>query len=246
VEPSPRRLHDDALETLHLHYALTRDPATRDELVEAYTSLVQTAAGRFRGRGESFEDLVQVGYIGLLRALDRFDPQRGFPFVAYALPTILGEIRRHFRDQRWKVRVPRSVQERYLDVRAARDDLTQALARPPTVADIADALHLTVDEVVEAAEAGATFTPAGPELLEDESGRCLAAVDPGYEAVDNALLARSLIRRLPEWQQEIVELRFAEELTQSEIGERIGVCQMRVSRVLSRIIASLRDDLATA
>ena len=225
---------------------MTRDRATRDELVEAYTSLVRTAAGRFRGRGESYEDLLQVGYLGLLRALDRFDPQRGFPFVAFALPTILGEIRRHFRDQRWKVRVPRSVQERYLEVRAARDDLTQALARPPTVADIAGALDLTVDEVVEATEAGATFTPVSAELLGDEPPRCFSVVDPGYETVEVTMLARSLIRRLPDWQQEIIELRFGEELTQTEIGQRIGVCQMRVSRVLARILASLREDLTTA
>jgi len=246
VEPTSRRQPDDELETLHLHYAVTRDRATRDQLVEAYTSLVRTAAGRFRGRGESYEDLIQVGYIGLLRALDRFDPERGFPFVAFALPTILGEIRRHFRDQRWKVRVPRSVQERYLEVRAARDDLTQALARPPTVADIAGALELSVDQVVEAAEAGATFTPVPTDAFGDEPPRCFSVVDPGYEAVDNAVLAESLVRRLPEWQQQIIELRFGEQLTQAEIGQRIGVCQMRVSRVLSRILAALREELATA
>jgi RNA polymerase sigma-B factor len=209
--------------------------------VEAYAELVRSVARRFHGRGEALEDLVQVGFVGLLQALERFDPTRGAPFIAFAMPTMVGELKKHFRDRRWNIRVSRELQERYLEVRAARDRLTQALGRVPTPADIAADLGIRTDDVVEALEAGSTFGMAsldGWRGERDPDGRWR---DGGYDVIDDRLFVDALVATLPSRQREVLELRFRHELTQAEIGRRVGMGQMQVSRLLSRTLRSLRD-----
>ena len=228
---------------LHLRYAESRDPEVRAELVEAYHGLVQSMARRFAGRGESFDDLVQVAYVGLLQALDRFDPRHGRPFAVFAVPTIVGELKKHFRDHRWRVRVSRQLQERYLEVREARNRLIHELARVPTLADIAADLGMTVDDVAEALEAGSTFTMASldrPRALGSPPDHLWRTRNSGFDAVENRLHLQSLLDRLSPAQREVLRLRFHGELTQSEIAHRLGVSQMQVSRVLSRTLSSLR------
>lgn len=238
-ETRPREDSED----LHLRYAKSRDPAVRAELVEAYEGLVRSIARRFAGRGESFDDLVQVAYVGLLLALDRFDPRRGRPFAAFAVPTIVGELKKHFRNHRWTVHVPRPVQERYLEVRAARDRLVHDLGRVPTLADIAADLGMTADDVAEALEAGSTFSMASldrPRASGSPPEDLCCTRDKGFDAVEDRLYVQALVDRLPSAQREVLCLRFHGELTQSEIGRRIGACQMQVSRVLARTLSSLR------
>lgn len=230
-------------EDLHLRYAESRDPALRAELVEAYDGLVRSSARRFAWRGESFDDLLQVGYVGLLQALDRYDPRRGRPFAAFAVPTIVGELKKHFRDRRWRVRVPRQLQERYLEVREARDRLVHDLGRIPTLTDIAADLGIGVDDVAEALEAGSTFSMASldrPQVTGAPPDHVWRTRNSGFDAVENGLHVQSLLRRLSPDQREVLRLRFRAELTQSEIGRRLGVSQMQVSRVLSRTLSSLR------
>jgi RNA polymerase sigma-B factor len=229
------------LAELHARYAATHDPALRGELVEAYSDLVRSVARRFDGRGESFEDLVQVGFVGLLQAIERFDPGRGFPFIAFALPTMVGELKKHFRDRRWRMRVSRDLQERYLEVRAARDRLVQTLGRIPSTADIGEELGITADDVVEALEVGSTFAMAsleGGRGERDPGGRCR---EDGYDAVDDRLFVDALLATLPGRHRDVVWLRFNDELTQAEIGRRVGMGQMQVSRLLSRTLRTLRD-----
>jgi len=231
------------LAAAHRRYAATRDAALRAELVEAYTPLVKAVAKRFAGRGEPLEDLQQTAFVGFLEALNRFDPDRGPRFVSFAVPTIVGHLKRHFRDRRWRVHVPRSVQERYLLVRAARDDLTQELRRVPTVLDIANALGLDVDQVAEAMDAGDSFgmtsLEARPNII-DNAGPTDRG-ERGYREVDDRLLADAMVSRLPDRQRRVLALRFGGELTQAEIARRIGTSQMQVSRILARSLATLRS-----
>ena len=236
----------EELVELHIRYADSRDPAARAELVEAYAGLVRSVSLRFAGRGESTEDLIQVGFVGLLQALERFDPHRGCPFRAFAAPTIVGELKKHFRDRRWRIRVPRSVQERYLEVRAARDRLVQVLGRAPTAADIAAQLDVTCEEVLEAMDAGSSFSMAS---LDSPGGYAMAhparTGDKGYDAVENGLFVEALLDRLPARERDVVVLRFHGELTHSEIGRRLGMGQMQVSRTLTRTLSSLRARAVT-
>ncbi len=233
-------VRSDELE-LHRRYAETQDPAVRSDLLESYTGLVRSLARRFAGRGESVEDLMQVGFVGLLQALERFDPNRGCPFLAFAVPTIVGELKKHFRDRRWRIRVPRQLQERYLEVRAVRDGLVQTLGRNPTVEDVAAELGISEDDVLEAMEAGATFSMAS---LDAPTGYGMPQPwwtgERGYEDLEDRLLVDSLLARLPAPQRDVVVLRYYGELTQSEIGRRLGMGQMQVSRILARTLGSLR------
>ena len=231
---------------LHSRYAETRDPTARAELVEAYAGLARSVARRFAGRGESLEDLIQVGFVGLLQALQRFDPNRGCPFVGFAVPTIAGELKKHFRDRRWRIRVPRGLRERYLEVRAARNRLAQGLGRIPTVPDIAAELGISCDEVAEAMEAGSTFSMPS---IDSPGGYAMSHAaqtgEKGYDAVEDKLLVGRLLARVPAPQREVLLLRFHGELTQSEIGHRLGMGQMQVSRVLARTLSSLQARAAT-
>jgi RNA polymerase sigma-B factor len=236
------RAETDRLAAAHHRYAATRDAALRAELVEAYSPLVKAIAKRFAGRGELLEDLQQTAFVGLLEALDRFDPNRGSRFVSFAVPTMVGHLKRHFRERRWRMHVPRSVQERYLLIRSARDDLTQDLQRIPTVLDIATALGLRVDQVVEAMEAGDTFGMTSLEALPHVIDHVVSTDrGEGYREVDDRLFVDAVVSRLPDPQRRVVALRFGGELTQAEIGRRIGTSQMQVSRLLSRSLARLRS-----
>ncbi|KKD02883.1 SigB/SigF/SigG family RNA polymerase sigma factor [Streptomyces sp. WM6386] len=249
-----RRRHDDAPDTAGLFARLAvleegpeRD-AVRDELVTAWLPMAHRIAGRFRERGESIEDLRQVAALGLVKAVDRFDPERG-AFESYAVPTITGEVKRHFRDRMWALRVPRRVQELRNKVRVARRELTQTPgSAEPTVADLAAHTGLTEDEVATGLEALESFSTLSldAELSSDEDGYSLAdtlgAADASYETVVDRESAKAGLRRLPERDRAILYMRFFEDMTQSRIADQLGISQMHVSRLISRSCARVRAE----
>ena len=231
----------------------------RNTLVELNLSLVKFGSRRFRGRPEPMEDIIQVGTIGLIKAIDRFDPERGVEFSAFALPTIVGEMKRFFRDTGWAVRVPRRLQELRIDMAKASDALEQRDGHRPARAELAERLHLTPEEVAEGELAANAYTahsldaPVGDDesrAPRGTSGRRTAVDEPAYELIDDLVSLRPLLARLDARDRLILTLRFGQELTQAEIGRRIGLSQMHVSRLLARILGELRsgllDDDATA
>jgi RNA polymerase sigma-B factor len=225
--------------------------ARRDELVRLHMPIVEYVARRFYGRGEPMSDLVQVGSIGLINALDRFDPGRGLEFTSYATPTIVGEIKRYFRDKGWMVRVPRRLQEVRSAMGPATADLNQQLGRSPTVAELAARIGATTDEVVEALESGNAYSPASIEAQTDPaSGWSLADTlgfdDAGIEQIEYRESLKPLLASLGERERTILVLRFFHNRTQSQIAEEIGLSQMHVSRLLARTLAQLRTGLADA
>lgn len=221
----------------------------RNTLVELNLALVKFAAARFRSRSEPMEDIIQVGTIGLIKAIDRFDADRGVEFPTFAMPTIVGEIKRFFRDTSWSVRVPRRLQELRLDLAKAGDELAQKLDRSPTVAELAERLGLSEDEVVEGMAASNAYTAssldAQPE--EDDAEGALADrigyEDHGLEGIEYIESLKPLIARLTPRDRRILSLRFVANMTQSEIGEELGISQMHVSRLLSRTLGKLRRGL---
>ncbi|MYY02502.1 MULTISPECIES: RNA polymerase sigma factor SigF [unclassified Streptomyces] len=221
----------------------------RNTLVELNLALVKFAASRFRSRSEPMEDIVQVGTIGLIKAIDRFELSRGVEFPTFAMPTIVGEIKRFFRDTSWSVRVPRRLQELRLDLAKAGDELAQQLDRAPTVGELADRLGLSRDEVLEGMAASNAYTAssldAKPE--EDEHEGALADrigyEDHGLEGIEYVESLKPLIAVLPDRDRKILSLRFVANMTQSEIGEELGISQMHVSRLLSRTLVKLRRGL---
>ena len=225
------------------------DVAAREELVHRFVPLAKRLAGRHSRSGESQEDLEQVAVLGLLKAVDRYDPDLG-PFVRYAVPNIIGELKRHFRDRGWTIRVPRSTQEHYLAVKGATDQLSAEIGRSPTPKEIAEQAGLTLEDVMEALEAATRAYSAipldAPHPGEDEEhrtlGDTLGAEDPGYASVELGDLLTPAFLALPERGQAILKLRFVDDLTQREIAERIGISQMHVSRLLRRAL----DRLAAA
>ncbi|MDU0299146.1 SigB/SigF/SigG family RNA polymerase sigma factor [Streptomyces sp. PAL114] len=250
-----RRRHDDAPDTTALFSRLAslddgpeRD-AVRDELVTAWLPMAHRIAGRFRDRGESIEDLRQVAALGLVKAIDRFDPERG-AFESYAVPTITGEVKRHFRDRMWALRVPRRIQELRNKVRVARRELTQNPGSPePSVADIAAHTGLTEEEVSAGMEALESFSTLSldAELSSDDDGYSLADTlgtsDGSYDVVVDRESAKEGLRRLPERERAILYMRFFEDMTQSRIADRLGISQMHVSRLISRSCARVRADV---
>ncbi|MEW2075944.1 SigB/SigF/SigG family RNA polymerase sigma factor [Streptomyces sp. NPDC012403] len=252
---APRRRHDDAPDTAALFTRLAsledgpeRD-AVRDELVTAWLPMAHRIAGRFRDRGEAVEDLRQVAALGLVKAIDRFDPSRG-AFESYAVPTITGEVKRHFRDRMWALRVPRRVQELRNKVRVARRELTQNPGSPePSVTDIAAHTGLTEEEVAAGMEALESFSTLSldAELSSDDDGYSLAdtlgAADASYDIVVDRESAKEGLRRLPERERAILYMRFFEDMTQSRIADRLGISQMHVSRLISRSCARVRADV---
>jgi len=238
-----RRLQDDARDSADRQ-------ATRDRIVEMHLPLVRYLAGRLAGRTESFEDLVQVGVIGLLKAIDRFDPTLGKPFATYAAPTVTGEIKHHLRDTGWLVRVPRRAQELRAGVIRAVDELSHASGRSPTVSEIAAHLGIASEEVAEALDVARARTPTPlDELLDTEDGPgmqgLVAEVDQGFEQVEDRVLLAEAMSRLSDQEREVVRLRFDEGKTQSEIAAIIGVSQMQVSRLLSRSVVKMRETMDT-
>jgi len=249
-----RRRHDDAPDTAALFNRMAaledgaeRD-AVRDELVTAWLPMAHRIAGRFRDRGESVEDLRQVAALGLVKAIDRFEPERG-AFESYAVPTITGEVKRHFRDRMWALRVPRRVQELRNKVRVARRELTQNPgATEPSNSDIAAHTGLTEDEVATGMEALESFSTLSldAELSAGEDGYSLAdtlgAPDESYDTVVDRESAKEGLRRLPERERAILYMRFFEDMTQSRIADQLGISQMHVSRLITRSCARVRDE----
>jgi RNA polymerase sigma-B factor len=229
-------------------YARTRDPRLREQLVHRYLPLARYAAARYRRGSEPFDDLVQVASLGLLKAIDRYDPAHGAAFSSYALPTMSGELRRHFRDRGWTVRPPRDLQEAALAVEKAIDVLSRALGRSPTVGEIAERLELSEEAVLEAREAltarmsTSLSTPArgGEEDDERSLQARLGTDDDGFAEAERRATLDVLRRSLTAREREIVRLRFEEDLTQAEIGARVGLSQMHVSRLLRTAIEKLR------
>ncbi|MET8904469.1 SigB/SigF/SigG family RNA polymerase sigma factor [Streptomyces sp. NPDC004538] len=249
-----RRRHDDAPDTMERFGRLAALPdgperdALRDELVTAWLPMAHRIAGRFRDRGESLEDLRQVAALGLVKAIDRFDSERG-AFESYAVPTITGEVKRHFRDRMWALRVPRRVQELRNKVRVARRELTQSPGSPePSVAALAAHTGLTEDEVSAGMEALESFSTLSldAELSAGDDGYSLAdtlgAADGSYDTVIDRESAKTGLRRLPERERAILYMRFFEDMTQSRIADQLGISQMHVSRLISRSCARVRDE----
>jgi len=229
---------------LFAEFARTRDRRIRNELVERHMGLAAHVARRFGRRGPGADDLRQVAFLALVKAVDRFDPSREVAFSTFAGRTIEGEIKRHFRDHTWSVRVPRSAKETHLQLRRATDELTQRLGRSPTVPQLAEYLRLDQDEVIEGLAAGSAYTTASldaPLGGDGDGRRQIGGEDERYGHVVDLDAVEQLLRRLPEREQEIVRLRFYEELSQSEIAERVGISQMHVSRLLRRSFEQMRD-----
>ena len=232
-----------------VEFAKTRDPGLRDTLIEAHLGLAEYLARRFSNRGEPLDDLVQVASVGLLKAVDRFDPDRGVEFSTYATHTVVGELKRHFRDKGWAVRAPRRMQELYLRLGKVISTLSQELGRSPTIPELATEAQVSEEEVLEAMEAGQAYrfasldAPAPGEDSGGESlGNHLGEVDPQLVDAEHRATLSPLIASLPAREQTILHLRFFEGLTQSEIAARLGISQMHVSRLLARSLAQLRAE----
>ncbi|WP_338671664.1 RNA polymerase sigma factor SigF [Streptomyces sp. SCSIO 30461] len=222
----------------------------RDTLIELNLPLVRYAAARFRSRNEPMEDIVQVGTIGLIKAIDRFDCERGVEFPTFAMPTVVGEIKRFFRDTSWSVRVPRRLQELRLALTKASDELSQKLDRSPTVPELAAVLGVSEEDVVDGLAVGNAYTASSLDSPspEDDGGEGSLADRLGYE--DSALEGveyreslKPLLAKLPPRERQIIMLRFFANMTQSQIGEEVGISQMHVSRLLTRTLAQLREGL---
>nr|WP_207630821.1 MULTISPECIES: RNA polymerase sigma factor SigF [unclassified Actinopolyspora] len=220
----------------------------RDRLVTEHLPIAQHIARRFSNRGEAQEDLIQVATLGLINAVDRFDPQRGVDFLSYAVPTIMGEVRRHFRDTGWTVRVPRRLQERHLSISSAISTLSQSLGRAPTPSEIAGHLGISRDEVHQGLEAGNAYRSSSlDELLSDTDeiplGDAIGSSDAELDEVENRAAIRPLLEELGERERRIVVLRFFKSMTQTQIAEQIGISQMHVSRLLARTLSWLRERI---
>lgn len=230
-------------------YHETQDPALREQLVERFLPLARQLARRYERSEEPFDDLFQVASLGLVKAIDRFDPARPVAFSSYAVPTILGEIKRHFRDKTWSVRVPRDLKETSLKVDAAVTDLNKQLGRQPTVQQLAERLELNEEQVLEALQAGQAYratslqTPRGDDDEGgDTLGDTLGTEDGDYTLAEDRATLDVLMRQITPREREVLRLRFVEDLTQAEIGEQIGVSQMQVSRIIRQAIGRLRES----
>jgi RNA polymerase sigma-B factor len=237
------------LRALFVEFALERSEDTRTRLIEAHRPLAEHLARRFTHRGEPYDDLVQVSSLGLIKAVDRFDPGRGVEFTTFATKTVVGELKRHFRDKGWAVRAPRRVQELYLHLGHAIAHLSQELRRSPTVKELAEETHASEDDVIEALEAGqayrlASLDSAGPD--EEGIGARLGTEDNRFDGAEWRAVLGPHLDTMTRRDREILRLRFVEGLTQSEIAARVGISQMHVSRLLTRSLATLREACAGA
>jgi RNA polymerase sigma-B factor len=225
-------------------YRRTGDRAIRNELVQHYLRLAEFLARRFTHRGEPLDDLRQVALVGLIKAVERFDPERGLQFSSFATPTITGELKRHFRDKGWAVRVPRRIQELHLQLDRTTAALSQELGRPPTTAEIAKRAGVLEEDVLESMEAGSMYRLASIDTkVDDDQGpgvsSKLGTDDPELDAVENRVAVEVMLQVLPERERRIVYLRFFEGLTQSEIADEVGISQMHVSRLLVKSLEML-------
>ncbi len=227
-------------------YAESRDPRLREALVERFLPLARSIAKRYRKAEEPFDDLLQVASLGLLKAVDRFDPARGIAFSSFAVPTIVGELRRHFRDRCWSVRPPRELQERALEVDKYRTELTTRLGRSPSVRELGQALELDDEQVLEALQAQQGMRAASldaPRGSREDNDATLAdahgSLDPELARAEHRATLARLFERLDERERHVLRLRFEEDLTQEQIGARVGVSQMQVSRIIRGAVAKL-------
>jgi len=252
TDPAPAPTPGDGLASereLWRRFAAHRDPASREELVRRYLPFAKNLALRYRGASESFDDLLQVANLGLVNAIDRFEPARGTPFAAFASPTILGELKRHFRDRVWTVRVPRGLHDRMAEVDKATSELTLQLQRSPSVGEIAKRLELDPADVLEVLEANHNRRPLSldrPLGDEEESpaSEWIGDEDEGFELVEDKLTLERVLPQLDERERLILKLRFVDDMTQSQIAERIGHSQMHVSRILRRTLDRIREEVA--
>jgi RNA polymerase sigma-B factor len=236
--------------TRELFEQLPSDPSARDRLVELHLPLVEYLARRFRGRGEPLEDLIQVASLGLLKAIDRFDSDRGVEFSTYATPTIVGELKRYFRDKGWAIRVPRRLQEVGLQLAEVVPALAQELGRSPTLQEIGDSLGFSEEEVLEAMNAAQVYSLKSldaPTGTDDGSLSIsqLGAEDEALELFESWASVAPLLKKLPPREREILYLRFVANETQSKIAEKLGISQMHVSRLLAKTLASLRESVGS-
>ena len=241
--PVSAELADDRV----LERRASTDPRARELLIERHQGLARALALRYRTSGEAVDDLIQVANLGLVNAANRFDPDRGVPFSTYAVPTILGELRRHFRDHGWSVHLPRGLKERVLETKNAIEQLNQRLQRSPTAEELAEHMGLSLDEVLDAltarheSQALSLDAPAGAS--EDEDLPLIEGTgsdDPGFDEVDYREALNHVVDKLSPEERELLEMRFGEELPQREIAARLGTSQMQVSRLLRRVLDRLR------
>jgi RNA polymerase sigma-B factor len=239
----------ELLRAYHAH----GDLAAREQLIEQYLPLVRALAARYARRGDQLEELVQVGSIGLIKAIDRFDIDRGVELTTYATPTIIGEIRRHFRDKGWSVRVPRALQELKLRLSQLVDELARELHRSPTVAELAAAADVTPEDVLEALETNDAYlavslsSPAwGEDDDEHDRTEALGEPDHGYEVSEDRMLLAPAVRVLDERERKVLHLRFYSGLTQSQIALDLGISQMHVSRIIRAALERLRSAIPGA
>jgi RNA polymerase sigma-B factor len=250
----PDRPTAGALEReLLVRYHRAGDLAAREELVERFLPFARDLARRYTYTDEPLDDLLQVACLGLIKAIDRFDPDRGTKFTSFAAPTILGELKRHFRDKGWALRVPRDLQERTLTVIREAEALSKELGRSPKPREVAHAVGCSVEEVLEAQQAAASYEAASldaPTARDDNEGASLVDMlggeDDAYELVEERDAIASTWKTLPAVERSVLELRFVHDLNQREIGERIGYSQMHVSRLLRRALNRLETAAAAA
>jgi RNA polymerase sigma-B factor len=251
AETREERRRED--ERLLIRYHRCGDLTAREELVLRFVPLARQLAGRYRHAGEATEDLVQVACVGLIKAVDRFEPERGHAFAKYAVPTMLGELKRHFRDKGWAVHVPRATQELALKVGEAMGTLPAKLGRSPRPRDVAEAVGAPVEDVLDAMEAATAYEAASldaPRPGGDDGhwtwGDSVAGEENGFQRVEIEDALSGTLAALPEREREILRLRFEEDMTQAEIAERVGVSQMHVSRLLRRSLDRLAASASAA
>jgi RNA polymerase sigma-B factor len=240
----------DEVEILELFARTADDPEARDAIALRFQPLVEYLARRFAGRGEPQEDLIQVANVGLINAIDRFDVERGVQFSTYAAATIIGELKRHFRDKGWAIRVPRQLQETTLRLNRALPAITQELGRSPTIGELAARLEIGEDEIVESMEAAQAYSTSSLDAPASATGLTPADTmgdeDPSLELLEGWAAVAPAMRSLPERERRVLYLRFFRDMTQSEIAEEIGVSQMHVSRILRQTLEWLREGSGVA
>lgn len=244
---------DPPIQEWFVEYRRTGDRRLRNRLVEQHLHLADYFVKRYSRRGVPSDDLQQLALVAIIHATERFDPEVGVAFSTFASRTIEGELKRYFRDRTWSVRPPRRAQELHLELRKTDEELTHQLGRSPSVAELAEALDVSIDHVLEALEAGVAHQAASLDQPSpgDEDGaprgdRLLGSSDSGYVQVDHEIIVRELMEELPERERTIIYLRFFENLTQPEIAERVGVSQSYLSRILRRTLLELKERLAEA
>ncbi|MBJ7601085.1 MAG: B/F/G family RNA polymerase sigma-70 factor [Candidatus Nephthysia bennettiae] len=252
---SPAPQQREELRRLHERYLQSSDPGERDRLrerlVAGYEGLVHFLARRFQNRGEPLEDIVQVGFLGLIKAIDRFDPSLGNEFTTFATPTILGEIKRYFRDKGWAIRFPRRLQELYQQVVRVNEEMKNQLGRQPSMAEVAERLGVEPDNVLEAMEMSSAFTPVSIDATlggdGDDDGRQLSEAvggeDPNLDRVEMRQVLDKAMQYLNERERRIMIMRFFDEMSQSEVAKRLGISQMHVSRLQRAALEHLREHL---